>query len=757
MVALWLRRPAYVYFSGLLLNVAGTILWWSWAGASVNIFRWDLGSVAGLVAANVICLAIGSIAWSLLRFAHPEGVPHIGEDGRIEPAAHTAVRFGVGLLGVLVAVCVANELLGLRHVGPQRLDWIALAAIAAAALVCLGDRARAAGFVLPSLYGLGLMALGMELLALELPSRRLFCWSAAVELAAFALAVAVVAWIARRGGLVLCQASFDACHGHLARVPEEARARCPWHPAKPQASNGASGKNMLEDAFGEWFSAAQAVVVVVAAGLAAWIALDYGFDRLDGQAALLGTLKLAGRPGSVFTLLLLLGTAIVMVRDAVAGWRAWWQYAAIGLLTLLGCATGWALLPADAVAPWLHRSVIAMTAAAASVFVAGFGPRTVLPAGTDWIERGKRSVLPLAALTALGLVAVLIQECVMFQFPKGTPMMTWAVVVVGVALCGLSAASIALAVWPQLDPLELDDRGRQVYVYAAEVILALFGLHLRFTMPWLFHQYFRPYWMFVVMAVAFVGAGLSEWFRRRKMPVLAEPLERTALLLPLAPAAGFWFLQRLAPTDMPWGLTEQTPLLWFSMGAFYAVLAATRRSLVCTALSVITFNLSLWVALNQYEIGFFRHPQVWLIPVALAGLVAEQFNRSRLSEGQQTAFRYLMLSVIYISSTADMFIAGVANIGRYWWLPLILMVLSVLGALIGILMRIRSFLALGLAFLLVDVLSIIWYAAVDLQHTWIWYACGIGLGAAIIALFAVFEKRRNDVLAAVERLKDWKG
>ena len=497
--------------------------------------------------------------------------------------------------------------------------------------------------------------------------------------------------------------------------------------------------------------------LLVAAGLAAWIALDYGFDRLDGQAAVLATLKLAGRPGSVFTLLMLLGTAILMVRDAVAGWRAWWQYAAIGLLTLLGCATGWALLPADAPAPWLHRSVIAMTATAVAVFATSFGPRTLLPVTSDWIERGKRSVLPLAALTAISLVAVLIQECATFHVPDGTPMMAWAVAVVGVALGGLAAASIALAVWPQLDPLELDDRGRQVYVYAAEVILALLGLHFRFTMPWLFHHYFRPYWMFVVMGVAFVGAGLSEWFRRRKMPVLAEPLERTALLLPLAPAAGFWFMQRLAPTDMPWSLTEQTPLLWFSMGVFYAVLAATRRSLVCTVLSAVTFNLSLWVALHQYEIGFFRHPQVWLIPIALAGLVAEQFNRSRLSEAQRTAFRYLMLSVIYISSTADMFIAGVANIGRYWWLPLILMVLSVLGSLVGILMRIRSFLALGLAFLLVDVLSIIWYAAVDLQHTWIWYACGIGLGAAIIALFAVFEKRRNDVLAAVERLKDWKG
>ena len=137
--------------------------------------------------------------------------------------------------------------------------------------------------------------------------------------------------------------------------------------------------------------------------------------------------------------------------------------------------------------------------------------------------------------------------------------------------------------------------------------------------------------------------------------------------------------------------------------------------------------------------------------------MAEHLNGRRLTEAQRTGFRYLMLAVIYLSSTADMFIAGVAHIGENWWLPLILMVLAVAGALVGILLRIRSFLALGVAFLLLDVVSIIWYAAVDLQHTWIWYACGIGLGAAIIALFAVFEKRRNDVLAAVERLKDWKG
>lgn len=52
--------------------------------------------------------------------------------------------------------------------------------------------------------------------------------------------------------------------------------------------------------------------------------------------------------------------------------------------------------------------------------------------------------------------------------------------------------------------------------------------------------------MLIVMAVAFVGAALSEWFHRREMPVLSEPLQRTALALPLVPAIGFWFVNYTA-------------------------------------------------------------------------------------------------------------------------------------------------------------------------------------------------------------------
>ncbi len=188
------------------------------------------------------------------------------------------------------------------------------------------------------------------------------------------------------------------------------------------------------------------------------------------------------------------------------------------------------------------------------------------------------------------------------------------------------------------------------------------------------------------------------------------------------------------------------------MGLFYGFMWITRRRLVHAVLGVLVTQMGIWVLLDKQELGFLLHPQFWLIPPALVALVAEMLNHDRLTKAQTAALRYLALSVIYVSSAADMFIAGV---GDSWALPMVLMLLCVAGALSGILLQIRSFLYLGVTFLLVDVASIIWHAAVDLRHTWIWYACGITLGAAIIALFALFEKRRNNLLAAVERFKQW--
>ena len=88
-------------------------------------------------------------------------------------------------------------------------------------------------------------------------------------------------------------------------------------------------------------------------------------------------------------------------------------------------------------------------------------------------------------------------------------------------------------------------------------------------------------------------------------------------------------------------------------------------------------------------------------------------------------------------------------------LPLVLAALSIAGIFAGILLRVRGFLFLGLGFLSLALFTVVWYAAVDLRQTWLWWACGIVAGLLILAVFALFEKKRLEVLRVVGQLKEW--
>jgi hypothetical protein len=224
---------------------------------------------------------------------------------------------------------------------------------------------------------------------------------------------------------------------------------------------------------------------------------------------------------------------------------------------------------------------------------------------------------------------------------------------------------------------------------------------------------------------------------------LSKPLENTSALLPLLPVIGYW----VAPPPVSYSL------LMLVVGTLYAVMATLRRSFLFGLLAALAANVGLWHFLARAEgLGIVEHPQLWLIPPALCLLVAAHWNRDRLRESQLISVRYFSSAVIYGASTADIFLNGVAQSP---WLPLVLMGLSIAGVLAGILLRIRAFLFLGVAFLLIAMLTIIWYAAVDLQQTWLWYVVGIVTGAAMLALFAVFERKRQEVLQIVEQLREW--
>jgi hypothetical protein len=254
---------------------------------------------------------------------------------------------------------------------------------------------------------------------------------------------------------------------------------------------------------------------------------------------------------------------------------------------------------------------------------------------------------------------------------------------------------------------------------------------VRLTMPWLFTGFIERFWPIVVMSIAFLGVVMSEALRRRNVLVLAQPLERTGAFLPLLPVLGFW----IASSEVDFSL------LLFVAGGLYGLLSVLRRSFGFGLLAAVAGNGGLWYMFQRTaDYGFFQHPQLWLVPAALSVLAAAYLNKDKLDDDQLTAVRYLSLSTIYSASTADIFINGVANSP---WLPLILGSFSLAGIFAGIVFRVRGMTLLGSVFLLLSIVTMIFYASENFGWTWLWYVFGILTGATIILMFAVFENKRH--------------
>jgi hypothetical protein len=413
-------------------------------------------------------------------------------------------------------------------------------------------------------------------------------------------------------------------------------------------------------------------------------------------------------------------------------------------------AWGWAWLePPTAANPaatgnLVNRTVVVTVVLGAMTALYGLGLAKLIRRENEWTRAAQQLVPHLGVLGILSVMVVLGIEAGDY-FGRGQVMISPpAIAAVAATLVGLTVAALITAVVPGRDPLGLSERGRTIYVYAAEGLLALLFLHIRLTMPWLFHGFFSRYWAFIVVLIAFIGVGLSEIFRRQKRMVLAEPLERTGALLPMLPVLGFFLIPR----------TEgDYSVLLILVGVLYAGLSVSRRSFGFGLVAALVANGGLWYYLQRVNgLGLLEHPQIWLIPAAVCVLAAAYLNREQLTPQQMTTIRYLTSITIYVSSTADIFLNGMIEAP---YLPLVLAGFSILGIFAGIMLRVRAFLFLGTSFLVLSLATIIWHATVDLDHTWLLWVTVVAAGVLILALFALFEKKRNEVLQMIEKIKQW--
>jgi hypothetical protein len=420
------------------------------------------------------------------------------------------------------------------------------------------------------------------------------------------------------------------------------------------------------------------------------------------------------------------------------------QYATLALFALAVVCFGWADLdPRHSADLWLERSIRSLLALGVVTFLYALAIPSWWWRTGDWPVVFRRSGGVAGVLAVAALAAVLALEFSLFEPGVGVPINVPQITIVAVVLVGLIAGLLALALRPENDPLQLTEDQRMFYVYAAEAVGVMLFAHLYLSRPAMFDTALRPYWPFIIVALAFGGVGIGEAFRRLKIRVLYEPLQRTSMFLPLVPAIGFWVVA---------SRTEYSSVL-FLVGLVYVALAYCRKSFAAGLAAAAAGNGALWALLARNEgLSFVVHPQFWLIPPALSVLVAAHLQRQRMGSEATAAIRYGALLVIYLSSSSEMFIRG---IGESLWPPIVLALLSLAGVAAGIAFRIRAFLYLGTTFVVLSLVSMVWHAARAIEHVWPWWAFGIGTGILLLAMFGVYEKKKVEVQALLDKLRQW--
>jgi|GEM_PF-1211137 len=418
------------------------------------------------------------------------------------------------------------------------------------------------------------------------------------------------------------------------------------------------------------------------------------------------------------------------------------------LLGGLSCIyLGWSdLIPGWTLTEWMTRAFRLLMVLGVTTLAYGLVlPRWVLGrlgfGAPSWLQASQRAGYTSSVLAIATLVSLLALEVSLFEPGVGAGVEPVQVAAVAVLLVFFIAGLISLALAPGARREQIDCTW---YVYAAQAVAGLLFAHLYLCQPAWFDGVLKPYWPYIIMAIAFSGVGLGELFWRLRLPVLAEPFQRTGAFLPVLPILGLWVIASKNTYDYT--------LLLFLTGLMYLMLAIVRKSWAAAVAATIAGNGALWALLKQNEWRPDLNPQFWLIPPAVSVLVAAHINRHRLKPEMLSAIRYAALIVIYVSSTFEIFLH---HADKSLWPPILLALLSLFGALAGVLLRIRAFLYLGAVFTLLAMVSMVWHAARAIEHVWPWWAFGIGMGIAILAGLALFEKNRPQVQALIARLRQW--
>lgn len=305
----------------------------------------------------------------------------------------------------------------------------------------------------------------------------------------------------------------------------------------------------------------------------------------------------------------------------------------------------------------------------------------------------------------------------------------------------MASAVFAIVIALQLYEACIDEDERKVWV-AEMLAAAAVAYFVAFDVI----QLGRGFAMYVVL-----GLGLVLWLfgrlaqRRSQTRVLADPFQLTGRYLPLV-AVGLGVYRHLAASPCVWTGWNSQALLLAAAFYFHQGLVVRSKNFTILAAGILNVALALlWQELN------FTDPQLYLIPLGITLLGLVELLEQEIPAAYRDPLRYAGALIILVSPTVHI-------VDGSWFHIFTLMVAAALVLLAGIGLRVRAMLYTGTAFLLADLAAMVVRGSID--HPELLWVAGLALGAAVLALGAVCELRRERILQRVRAvsasLETWK-
>lgn len=444
-------------------------------------------------------------------------------------------------------------------------------------------------------------------------------------------------------------------------------------------------------------------------------------QALATQAGLLAILAIGFTggiaSGTTVSTVFLSSMAIAMAA-IMSGWAP-----AAGLASLTWAAA-WSILGA-----WLARR-LGLTAAdqqvvlaAAGSLIAAFLLRSMggLLRGGDWTR--KSPILPEASADAeLGPRFARVLE----GFASAAALLASGAVLGmglsdGVSQPWVAIAGLGVILGSAILHVAMASRWRsELPVYLAQALMV--GAYLEFRLAYAMSSAVDAA---VLTLLAYLDMAAAEVLDRLgRGGYYTRPTRYTALVLPILP---------LLPLFRAGVRDEMTLFYLAAAAAFYATSCERLRWKSLGYTAAVFANSALWLLWSLIGCRLVEYPQLYLVPVGLSAILFAEVNRE-LGRAAVNAIRSLGLTVIYIALAFPIW--QFASFTAW----LILLLASLLGVFIGIGLRLQTFLWLGLATFVLDVVYEMGRMSVD--HAMAKWAIMLGLGIALVLFVALNEKKR---------------